>query len=549
VNNRGGFGSLDRWVYQALAAFIAVLWLATLAGRPLFNPDEGRYAEIPREMLSSGDWIVPHLNGLAYIEKPPLQYWATALTYELLGTSPFAARLYTALAALATIILLWLTARRLWNAETAWRAAAVLAGMLIFVALGQLLTLDMSLTFYMTLSLMAFLLAQQAEQPRRWMLLAWVASALGVLTKGLIAAAIPAVVLILYSSYSRDFAPWRRLHAAWGLPLFLGITVPWHWLAQRRLPDFLQFFFVHEHLARYLTPIADRQEPWWFFGAVFLAGSMPWALSALRVLAGGWRKGAEGGAGKFQPTVFLWIWVVFIGVFFSLSDSKLMPYILPVMPAVALLIAALPAQTLKRDFLFTALLTLIAGLALGTASLNWPRVIASSQRSVYFLPLARPLGQIALLLVVSGAFVLAQRARDATRAGTFLGVGWCLAWLLLVRAAAVTAPVFSGVDLATALPAADRNSPLYSVGTYDQSLTFYLRRTVTLVGYRGELDYGLRKAPDAEIADMAEFLRLWSAPQRAFAVMDIKMFDKFNSRGVPMRLIARNAEQVLVSRQ
>lgn len=549
MNNRGGFGSLDRWVYPALAAFIAVLWLAMLAGRPLFNPDEGRYAEIPREMLSTGDWIVPHLNGLAYIEKPPLQYWATALTYELLGTSPFAARLYTALAALATIILLWLTARRLWNAETAWRAAAVLAGMLIFVALGQLLTLDMSLTFYMTLSLTAFLLAQQAEQPRRWMLLAWVASALGVLTKGLIAAAIPAVVLILYSSYSRDFAPWRRLHAAWGLPLFLGITVPWHWLAQRRLPDFLQFFFVHEHLARYLTPIADRQEPWWFFGAVFLAGSMPWTLSALRVLAGGWRKSADGAAGKFQPMVFLWIWVVFIGVFFSLSDSKLMPYILPVMPAVALLIAALPAQTLKRDFLFTALLTLAAGLALGAASLNWPRVIASSQRSLYFLPLARPLGQIAVLLVVSGAFVLAQRARDATRAGTFLGVGWCLAWLLLVRAAAVTAPVFSGVDLAAALPAADRNSPLYSVGTYDQSLTFYLRRTVTLVGYRGELDYGLRKAPDAEIVDVAEFLRRWSAPTRAFAVMDNRMFDEFNSRGVPMRLVARDAERVLVSRQ
>jgi 4-amino-4-deoxy-L-arabinose transferase-like glycosyltransferase len=540
---------LDRWVYQALAVFIAVLWLATLAARPLFNPDEGRYAEIPREMQSGGDWVVPHLNGLAYIEKPPLQYWATALCYGLLGTSAFAARLYMALTALGTLVLVWLAARRLWDSGTAWRGAAVLAGMFMFVILGQLLTLDMSLTFYMTLSLAAFLVAQQARQPRRWMILAWVATALGVLTKGLVAAAMPAAVLILYSGYSRDFAPWRRLHIGWGLPLFLGITVPWHWLAQQRLPDFLEFFFVHEHLARYLTPIADRQEPWWFFGAVFLAGCMPWTWSALRVLAGGWRKSAVGAAGKFQPTVFLWIWVVFISVFFSLSDSKLMPYILPVIPAVALLIASLPAQTLKRDFLFTALFTVIAGLALGVVSLNWPRVIASSDRSQYFLPLARPLGQIALLLVVSGAFVLARRARDATRAGAFLGVGWCLAWLLMARAAGLAAPVYSGVDLAAALPAADRNSPLYSVGTYDQSLTFYLRRTVTLVGYRGELDYGLRKAPDAEIADVAEFLRRWSAPARVFAVMDIGMFDDFNSRGVPMRVVARDAERVLVARQ
>jgi 4-amino-4-deoxy-L-arabinose transferase-like glycosyltransferase len=536
----------ERWLYSALAALLTLLWLATLSTRPLFNPDEGRYAEIPREMQSGGDWVVPHLNGLAYIEKPPLQYWATALSIRLLGPSEFAARLYSALAALGTILLAWLAARRLWGLEAGWRAAAVLSGMLIFVVLGQLLTLDMSLTFYMTLSLAAFLAAQQAAQARPWMLLAWAATGLGVLTKGLVAAAIPGAVLILYSLYSRDVAPWRRLHARWGLPLLLVITVPWHWLAARRLPDFLEFFFVHEHLARYLTPIADRQEPWWFFGGVFLAGSAPWTLPALRVLGGGWRRQASPAA--FNPTLFLWIWVVFIGVFFSLSDSKLMPYILPLMPALALLIAALPAQALKRDLLFTAILTLIAGLGLGLASLNWASVIASSDRSAYFLPLAGALRQIALLLAVSGAFVLVQGARDATRAGVFLGAGWCLAWLLLIRAAASVAPIYSGVALAAALPAADRDAPVYSVGTYDQSLTFYLRRTVTLVGYRGELDYGLRKEPGAEIADVAEFLRRWSSPTQAFAVMEKAMFDDLKSRGVPMRLVAQTVNRVLVAR-
>jgi 4-amino-4-deoxy-L-arabinose transferase-like glycosyltransferase len=538
----------ERWIYAALAALIALLWLATLTARPLFNPDEGRYAEIPREMQSGGDWVIPHLNGLAYIEKPPLQYWATALSFRLLGPSEFAARLYSALTALGTILLAWLAARRLWGPDAGWRAAAVLSGMLMFVVLGQLLTLDMSLTFYMTLSLAAFLSAQQAAQPRRWMLLAWAATGLGVLTKGLVAAAIPAAVLILYSLYSRDASPWHRLYARWGLPLFLAITVPWHWLAARRLADFLEFFFVHEHVARYLTPIADRQEPWWFFGGVFLAGSMPWTLPALRVLGGGWRRGLVPPA-AFNPTLFLWIWAVFIGVFFSLSDSKLMPYILPLMPALALLIAALPARTLERDFLVTAILTVIAGLALGAASLNWSGAVASSDRSVYFLPLAKPLGQIALLLSVSGAFVLVQRARGATRAGVFLGAGWCLAWLLLIRAAASVAPVYSGVALAAALPAADRGAPIYSVGTYDQSLTFYLRRTVTLVAYRGELDYGLRKAPGAEIADAAEFLRRWSPPAQAFAVMEKTMFDDLKHRGVPMRLVAETASRVLVARQ
>ena len=241
----------ERWVYSGLILLLMLTSLSTLSRRPLFNSDEGRYAEIPREMLHSGDWVIPHLNGLAYIEKPPLQYWATALSFRVLGESAFSARLYGALTAFGTVALVWLFTARIRGAEGGWRAAAVLSGMLIFVALSQLLTLDMSLTFYMTLSLVGFLLAQHAaggassgsaRAPRAWMLLAWTGAALGVLTKGVVAAAIPAAVLILYSLVTRDFAPWRRLSWQWGLPLFLVVTVPWHWLAALRLPDFLQFF-------------------------------------------------------------------------------------------------------------------------------------------------------------------------------------------------------------------------------------------------------------------------------------------------------------------
>ena len=173
-----------RWLYMGLAGLLSLVWLATLANRPLFNPDEARYAEIPREMLSGGDWVIPHLNGLDYIEKPPLQYWATAATYRLLGVSEFSARLYTALTALATIAVLGFLATRLWGIGAGWRAAAVLSGMFMFVILGQLMTLDMSLAFWMTASLAGFLLAQHAHSAQRgWMVFAWVTAALGVLTK------------------------------------------------------------------------------------------------------------------------------------------------------------------------------------------------------------------------------------------------------------------------------------------------------------------------------------------------------------------------------
>jgi len=543
-----------------------VLWLATLGARPLFNTDEGRYAEIPRELLASGDWVIPHLNGVAYIEKPPLQYWATAVALKAFGDDEFAARLYTGLCALGTLVVVWLLAARWWDSEAAWRSAAALAGMMLFVTMGQLLTLDMSLTFYMTLALAAFVLAQPRgpAQPRvgaepsvrgaglvtgrRWMLLAWLAVALGVLTKGPVAAAIPAAVLVLYSGYARDWAPWRRLELAWGLPLFLGVTVPWHWLAARRLPDFLEFFFVHEHLARYLTPSADREAPWWFFGAVFVLGSVPWTVSALRVVALSWRR--QEPRGQFDAGVFLWIWVVFIGAFFSLSDSKLIPYLLPAMPAVAVLIGASPPRALRRDAALTAALTVSAALALLSAGAFAPRFIENSERNQYFLMLAGPLREIALLLGVAGTFVLLRCRRDLTRAVVFLGVGWCLAGLLLSRAAAAVAPIYSGVVLARAFEAqhVPGDVPLYSVGTYDQTLPFYVGRKVLLVAYRGELDFGLTHDPGEEIPTVAAFVAQWRGLAQGYAVMEKSLFEDLEREGVPMSAIASDVHRVLVAR-
>jgi 4-amino-4-deoxy-L-arabinose transferase-like glycosyltransferase len=551
-----------RWTYLGLAALVAVLWFATLSLRPLFNPDEGRYAEIPREMLAGGDWVIPHLNGLAYIEKPPLQYWATAAALSVFGRGEFAARFYTACCALATLGVVWLVACSLWRGEAAWRAAAVLSSMVLFVILGQLLTLDMSLTFYMTVSLAGFLLAQprpvgsgpsapsaapENSWQRRWMVIAWAAAALGVLTKGLVAAAIPAAVLALYSAYSRDFSPWRRLHAAVGLPVFLAIAVPWHWMAALRMPGFLQFFFVHEHLARYLTPSADREEVWWFFGAVLALGSIPWTVPALRVLAVGWRRRVS--RGQFDPILFLWIWVVFIGLFFSLSDSKLIPYILPAMPALALLVAASPSRAQRRDIWVTAWLTLVAALAAAAAGLYGPRFLAPTDRSPYFALLAKPLGEIAALLAVSGLFVILERRRDPTRAAVFLGAGWCLAGLLLMRAASAVAPLYSGAALAHAVGAVPPEVPVYSIGLYDQTLPFYWRHTFKLVSFRGELDFGLRRDADAEIPNVAKFVDEWRGLPDGYAVMEKSMFDNLEGEGVPMRKVAGDLHRVLVARK
>lgn len=540
--------SIERVGAVALVLLVLVVWFAALAARPLFNPDEGRYAEIPREMLASGDWLVPHLDGLDYLEKPPLQYWATAVSLALLGRTELAARLYTTLAGFATVLAVALLAARLWGLRAAWRAGAVLISMQLFLVLGQLLTLDMSLTLYMTVALVAFVLAQRAPPPatRGLMLIAWAAAALAVLTKGLEGIVIPAGALVLYSLLTRDAGPWRRLEPVLGPALFLAITVPWFWLVARRQPDFLEFFFVHEHFSRYLTPSANRAAPWWFFGAVLVLGSLPWTLAALRALVRGlWRGAPQPG---FDAVRFLGIWVLFVAVFFSLSDSKLIPYLLPAFPPLALLIAALPEGELRIEVVRGAVLTLAAALLCAGASRYGPRLLAPTERNACFAALARPVGEVALLLALTGLYVLTQARRRLARALLVLAAGWCLGGLVLVRAAGATAPIYSGVEIARALPAVPRDVPLYSVGTYDQTLPFYWNRTVTLVRYRGELDYGLKHEPGAELT-VPEFIERWRAAAQAYALMERSTFDELERAGLPLKERAHDVRRVLAARR
>src|ERR1700685_2506204 len=235
----------NSWMLGAAALCFTVLWFALLAGRPLYEPDEGRYAEIPREMLSGGDWVIPHLNALAYLENPPLQYWLTALAYRGFGANEFTARLCSGLAGYLSLATVFFLGMRLWGFDAGLRASLYLAASALFVLLGHQHTLDMSLSFFLLASLGCFLMAQaRRDSPspwRGWMLGCWAAMALAVLTKGLIGVLIPAATLCAYVIWQRDWPLLRRLNLRWGLPLFAAIAVPWFVLAARANPQFLRF--------------------------------------------------------------------------------------------------------------------------------------------------------------------------------------------------------------------------------------------------------------------------------------------------------------------
>jgi 4-amino-4-deoxy-L-arabinose transferase-like glycosyltransferase len=534
-----------------------LLWFAVLVPRPLFNPDEGRYAEIPREMLAGGDWVIPHLNGLAYIEKPPLQYWATAIAYKVFGLQEWVARLWTGLTGWLMVVLAYFAGRRLWGRDAGWRAGVICGSALMPFVMGHLLTLDTALSFFMVASVLAITVAQQLRQSATasdgWMLVAWITAACALLSKGLVGIVLPGAVFVLYTLWQRDFGAWRHLNFRAGLPAFLLIALPWHVLAQRRHSDFFDFYIVREHFLRFSTKIADRYEPWWFFIPVLLAGTLPWWPQLLRALCA-YRRTAP--LGSFDARRILWLWIAFVLVFFSASDSKLMPYILPVIPAIALLAAQSPQAAARRDIFWAAVLSVLVGAGLLAVALALPRLLADVPRAAYFLPLGMPLILCALLIAAGGGAAICWRMAAAeasalnSRCILAVGSGWFIALSLFICSANSIGGIYSGRSLATSAPESLAASiPVYSVRTYDQTLAFYWRRTLTLVDYRGELDHGLQHDSTRYIEDLAHFATVWRADVDAIAVMEPEVYAKFADGGLPMRMRGRDARRVVVSRR
>ena len=241
---------LDTRVLLLLALTALVIWFSNLDSRKLIKPDEGRYAEISREMAASRDWVTPRLNGIKYFEKPPLHYWVTATAFSLFGPHEWTARLWSALSGVLGVILAWYGGQRLFGAAAGVYAAVVLGSSLMYVVVGHLNTLDMGLTLFLFAALCAFLLAQRDQATARenavWMHTAWAAMAGAVLSKGLVGIVIPGATLVLYTLIQRDWRPWGRLHLISGSLLFLAITAPWFVLVSMRNPEFAWFFFVHE---------------------------------------------------------------------------------------------------------------------------------------------------------------------------------------------------------------------------------------------------------------------------------------------------------------
>ena len=317
---------------------LAAVWFITIQLRPMLDPDEGRYAEIPREMVTSGDWITPRLDGLKYFEKPPLQYWATAALYcGGRALSNWSSRLWTVGLGFACLPLIYGWLRRLYDSRAALARGGVLAMSPYFAVVGHLDLLDARLhVLDVRRGAGLHVGAERAARLERGARLdarLLGAAALAVLTKGIVVFVLAGGTLIAYSWWSATRGPGGGCTCAPGLPLFLALAAPWFILVSRRNADFASFFFVHEHFARFLTKEPQRVEPWWYFLALLLVAVLPWLLPLARAAAAA--RLAENRAQTFKPLKFLLLFSAVTLVFFSISGSKLAPYILPMFPLLA----------------------------------------------------------------------------------------------------------------------------------------------------------------------------------------------------------------------
>jgi 4-amino-4-deoxy-L-arabinose transferase-like glycosyltransferase len=494
-----------RWAWALLAlALSAPFWSL---GHALIEVDDARYAEVPREMVESGDWATPTLNYLPYVEKPPLYYWLAAASYTALGVSESSARLPLAtLAALGILLTAWLGSF-LYDLRVGLFGAAALSSATLFFFLSHFITLDMGLTVMLLGSTAMVLRCVSHPDDSRWAApAAWAFAGLAFLCKGLVGFVLPAgwvVVVALLVPH------WRRrlmaLASPTGVALFLAIAAPWFWLMEKRHPGFLRFIFIEQHFERYLTTKYNRHSPWYFFLLVLPGAILPWTPVLLASLARRARQWRE------EPAdMALALWAAIVTAFFSASGSKLATYVLPVMPHLALLAARgaerpLPAWARRLAVLLGALF-----MAAAACAPSFRKVPAE----------ALPWG--ALAAGALGLGLLGGVLRTAHQRIAAISLAGLLAGACALGAMGKAEKLISAKETAAAISVQARpGDAVWTYGAYLHGLSFYLRRRVDkMVYWIGELHYAKRDpAYSGRFGDDTDIRNLPLSGQRAFVVL------------------------------
>jgi 4-amino-4-deoxy-L-arabinose transferase-like glycosyltransferase len=524
-----------------------------LGNRALSVPDEGRYVEIPREMVVTGDYLTPRLNGVKYFEKPVLFYWLEALSIKLFGLHEFTLRLWPALLALLGCMSVAVAGARLFGRLTGILAASILATSILYYAMSRAIILDMPVTVMLTVALLSFLIGTHEPTGLKRRLYLWsfyALSAFAVLTKGLIGILIPGMIIGTWILLLGEWRLLKTLYIPSGLFLFLLIVVPWHLLVNRANPEFFNFYFIHEHFVRYLTKVHGRYQPFWFFVPIVLLGMFPWSAFLVQAISrsipSSWRERHE-----HRDALFLLLWVCLVFLFFSASDSKLIPYILPIFPPLAILIgryfaAAWDSQVflgIRVGYIILLAVVVLLVAALIVLPWFWPK-----PEDIQPLGAWRIAFIVTIMIGAAAAWLLAAY-RGFKVAFVALAVTTAL-FFMEANAAALRVDMNSVKKLAVTLKA--RLSPgdeVASYQTYYQDLPVYLERRITVVDWKGELEFGTEVEDTSQwMLNSATFWKRWQGQSSMYLVTKIETFNEIRKNSY-LRLfpIAQDSHNILVS--
>ncbi|MBW1953554.1 MAG: glycosyltransferase family 39 protein [Deltaproteobacteria bacterium] len=484
-----------------LLGLAAGLFFFRLGVPGLMDPDEGRYAEIAREMWVRSDWITPHLNQVKYLEKPPLVYWLTSVSLAVLGKTETAARLVPALSAIGGILAVYGLGRVMFNPTTALMAAAVLLTSVGYVIMGRILTLDMTLTCFLTLGIGLGYLAITRER-RAYLPWAYLSLALALLTKGLVALVLPGLIFGAWAVARRDFKMLLRLWDSRGFLILLLVGLPWFVLVTLYNPEFPGYFLFQEHWQRYLTSYSHHEEPVYYFVGIVALGLLPWSF--LLPWALGQRRVNQTPVEQ-QDNLFLLLWMGVILIFFSVSRAKLAPYILPALPPLALQLGralSLSNQGHRpglnsRGLSWSLLIWLLVGLGMIIVFLLPP---ASWGQRISQISYLSPYSLIALLVLAAiPGLALAFRRRPQARR-LILVVGAVILNTLVIMGIERVADLRSGRALAQVVNSEwQPGEALVGYRVYLQSLEFYTGQDLFVYQLKSELDFGRRHTPGVNL--------------------------------------------------
>ncbi|HLW70373.1 MAG TPA: glycosyltransferase family 39 protein [Candidatus Binataceae bacterium] len=534
-----------------VAVVAALVCFFHLGAYGLWEPDEARYAEIAREMLVLRDFVVPHLNYVPYIEKPPLLYWLTALAMHAFGVNEFAARFVNAAAACAGVAADYLFARRVIDSRHAFWSAIILSTSALYAVMAQVLTTDMLLTATITVALFAFFLHWREDGGWCWIM--YVAIALAVLTKGPIGLAIPLVAGAIFLVTERDWRhALRRFRVVPGFCLTAAIVAPWFVAVAIRQPDFLDFYFVGEHFRRFFQSSYSHGQPIYYYVPVIIAGTLPWSILAPFAA---WRSLTPNPARRFCLISAATIFVVF-----SCASAKLIPYILPALPPLAIVIAsgllgftdrehdsALAVANSSRRLAASGPILSLLGAGVMLAGIFANRFASPNPM------LVRPALYFAgAIVLVAGAICFAAFWQHRFEAGLATIATAAVAILIVASYGRIMSePARSYAELARAIAERAPDARLICYPRYLQSLPFYARRRVILIGAKTELAYGAAHASDAAnffFTRRADLLRLWNEPIPSVLIVDRAAFAPLAASLGPYTVVAADAKKIAVTR-